>query len=210
MNIKHCENGHSYDGNMYPSCPYCGVKLSKTVADLYKENEEDERTVSIDEIDRRPHWNDDVTVAIDDSEKTVGVNDGGRTIGLSEDDDDDNVTVGFFGGEENREPTVGWLVCEEGPERGRDYRIRPEKNSIGRGQANDIMVCDDRSILRDEHAIILYDPRGNRFYVLPGKGPFAVNDKIVDNGIEVFENDVLKIGDSRFVLIPYCKGERKW
>ncbi|MEY4718907.1 MAG: hypothetical protein RL563_1525, partial [Pseudomonadota bacterium] len=35
-------------------------------------------------------------------------------------------TMGF-------DPVVGWLVCVQGPERGRDYRIRSERNGIGRG-----------------------------------------------------------------------------
>src|SRR5262249_26846325 len=29
-------------------------------------------------------------------------------------------------------PVVGWLVCVEGPDKGRDFRIHSEKNFIGR------------------------------------------------------------------------------
>ena len=37
-------------------------------------------------------------------------------------------------------PVTGWLVCLEGPSRGRDYRIIPEKNFIGRAGDMEIRI----------------------------------------------------------------------
>lgn len=44
------------------------------------------------------------------------------------------------------DPVVGWLVCVEGPEKGRDYRIRSERNGIGRGSDMAISIQGDEAI----------------------------------------------------------------
>ena len=38
-------------------------------------------------------------------------------------------------------PVVGWLVCIEGPSKGKDYRMIAEKNFIGRSPEMDIRIC---------------------------------------------------------------------
>ena len=40
-------------------------------------------------------------------------------------------TIGVMQRELGIDPVVGWLVCVEGADRGRDYRIRSERNTIG-------------------------------------------------------------------------------
>src|SRR5580700_1534258 len=44
------------------------------------------------------------------------------------------------------EPVVGWLVCLEGPDRGKDYRLHNEKNYIGRAPVNDIVIESDNTV----------------------------------------------------------------
>ena len=43
-------------------------------------------------------------------------------------------------------PVTGWLVCLEGPSKGRDYRIIAEKNFIGRSPEMDIRILGDNNI----------------------------------------------------------------
>ena len=66
------------------------------------------------------------------------------------------------------DPVVGWIVCVEGQDKGRDYRIRTERNFIGRNDSNDIVIKGDDSISRERHAIISFNPRTNSFRLAPG------------------------------------------
>src|SRR5690242_13732720 len=42
------------------------------------------------------------------------------------------VRLGMPAAELRGDPVVGWLVCVEGPDRGKDYRLHSEKNFVGR------------------------------------------------------------------------------
>ena len=70
-----------------------------------------------------------------------------------------NKTVGYYHKKVGIDPVVGWLLCVDGPEKGRDYRIRSGRNSIGRAENMDICISGDSSISRERHAIIAYDPK---------------------------------------------------
>ena len=61
---------------------------------------------------------------------------------------DSGVTVPLDAGVEVR-PVVGWLVCVDGPDRGRSYEIHNENNFVGRSSAMDINVEGDPGISRD-------------------------------------------------------------
>lgn len=59
-----------------------------------------------------------------------------------------NPTTGFGGGEtigldmsKEVRPVVGWLVCIEGPDRGRSYEIHKENNYLGRSVQMDIYIA---------------------------------------------------------------------
>ena len=44
----------------------------------------------------------------------------------------------YLGDLEVMDPVTGWLVCIEGPSKGRDYKIMTEKNFLGRSETMDI------------------------------------------------------------------------
>lgn len=48
------------------------------------------------------------------------------TMGVEEDDK----TMPYFGEVEGIDPVTGWLICIEGPQMGRDYRILSEKTLL--------------------------------------------------------------------------------
>jgi hypothetical protein len=56
------------------------------------------------------------------------------------------------------DPVVGWLVCTAGPERGQDYRLRSERNRIGRDPALEVCIATDPTISRSAQAQVTYDP----------------------------------------------------
>src|SRR5260221_1427992 len=59
---------------------------------------------------------------------------------------------------EKADPVVGWLVCLEGPDRGRDYRLHSEKNFIGRAPNMDVVLGGDDTVSREKHGVVIFDP----------------------------------------------------
>lgn len=105
------------------------------------------------------------------------------------------------------DPVVGWLVAHKGPARGRDFRIRWGNNSIGADYDQHICISDDPQIHGRGHAFVVYDPRGNKFYLRPGdenKGLVRLNDELVMNAVELHRYSVIEIGGSHLIFVPLC------
>ena len=66
--------------------------------------------------------------------------------------------------------TTGWLVCSDGPEKGRDYRLRSGLNRIGRRYDLEVCLFEDQGISRDGHGGVVYEEKSNTFYLVPGEG----------------------------------------
>ena len=126
------------------------------------------------------------------------------------DDGDKTISFGFFD-MMNTPPVVGWLICMTGTEKGKDYRLHSEKNFVGRGTSMDVILIDDKTIARDKHCSIQYDPKGNTFYVSPENGNITyMNDKLIDSPVELKDGDEITIGETRLMFVPFCKEERTW
>ncbi len=125
----------------------------------------------------------------------------------------DDVTVGYFKKKAGFEPVVGWLVCTEGPSKGKDYRIKPGINEVGRDASRDveIVITDDRMIARRDHAELEYDADENEFYLIRKKNPSVkLNGKSVRQPTQLKPNDVIQFGESVFIFIPLCTESFKW
>lgn len=110
-----------------------------------------------------------------------------------------------------RDPIVGWLVCIEGPERGRDYRLRSEKNWIGRSMRMAVSIPDDKSIENENHALIVYDPKANEFSMVSGRSSQTyLNGTQLADCAALNDGDTIKLGKSVFHFIAYCKEDRRW
>ena len=109
-------------------------------------------------------------------------------------------------------PVTGWLVCVEGPELGRDFRLHEEYNYIGRNANMDVAITGDDSISRERHAIIAHDPQDQKFYFSPATGSGIVrhNGKTVLVPVELVEGDRLQIGNCTFLFVPLCGEKFKW
>lgn len=121
-----------------------------------------------------------------------------RTIGLSQ-------VAGM-------DPVVGWLVCVKGPDQGRDYRIRNERNRIGRDSLMDICVAGDNRISRDTHATITYDPRHNLFRLSPGqaRGIVYLNGRLLDAPSTLSAYDMIELGETGLQFVPFCGECFQW
>ena len=51
-------------------------------------------------------------------------------------------------------PVVTWLVCIDGPSKGRDYRIHSQNNFIGRSRSMDICIEGDNTISSERSAVL--------------------------------------------------------
>lgn len=183
MAVIMCEKcGMHYDDEKYNICPNCGRD------DLVSDN-----TVSLPG-----------SVMERVLDETVGIE-----VGFGQDIADD-VTIGQFSPMKGMSPVVGWLVCTQGPSRGRDYRLSHGWNRIGRSSSMDIFISDDPQISR-KHSAVVYDERSNRYFVINESGALTyLNGELVSEPTQLKNGDVLLMGESTFAFVPYCTEERKW
>ena len=140
-----------------------------------------------------------------DQDKTVAIAD----INYSEDDDDR--TIMAEGKEEKRYFVTGWLVCVDGAEKGRDYRLHMGFNRIGRSYQMDICLEDDPAITRDNHCSVIYDDKNGQFLVKPSVGTVTyLNGNILLSAEIIKTGDRIRVGQSTLELVAFCNGEKKW
>jgi hypothetical protein len=119
---------------------------------------------------------------------------------------DSGVTIGILPDKIGIDPPVGWLVCIDGPDRGMDYRIRSENNSIGRDVTMKICVAGDENISREDHAFVSYDPESNSYYLVPGvaRGLVYLNRGPVYGPTPLRPFDEIKLGRTTLLFVPLC------
>jgi len=193
MAMKRCDQGHYYDADKHTMCPACGVpdlEIGKTrpVGHAPSPPEATWRVPATDEGKTIRH----------DASK-VGPRDAGETVALV------RKKAGI-------DPVVGWLVCVEGADKGRDYRIRSEKNFIGRSEKMDIQISGDDTISRENHAVVSCNPKNGTFKVHPGDGRGIVylNGKDVDAPQEINPYDIIEIGQTKLAFMPFCGEKFQW
>ena len=181
MGIIKCENGHFYDDVKYDKCPHC-------VADAKKQDvsEDNEKTVAKIASDKKRSGLASFAAANDER------------------------TVSIFSSKGSFMPVVGWLVCIDGAEKGRDYRISSGRNFVGRSYQMDITISDDPLISRDKHCSIIFDPKGLKFSLIPGSAMSYLNDKEVIDPVDIKAYDKITLGKTVLQFIPYCKEGVEW
>jgi hypothetical protein len=107
---------------------------------------------------------------------------------------------------------VGWLVCVDGPDRGRDYRLHSEKNFIGRSSNMDICIAGDDSISREKHATVSFEPKKKEFWLLPGEasGLVYINEEVVNTPTPLKPRDIIELGRTKVMFYPFCDENFQW
>jgi hypothetical protein len=191
-NMTQCDEGHYYDKALNPrGCPHCGVGPVDPVRPA-----------------ARPAagTGDDRTVAAASS--------GGKAAparaGSQQREGD--ITVAVWRRESGIDPVVGWLVCFEGNNQGRDYRILSGRNVIGRDLSSQICIAGDETISGLNHARIFFDPRNLTFHVTEGDGRSGVyvNGNVVLQPTQLQPYDVLELGRTKLVFVPLCGDRFRW
>lgn len=110
-------------------------------------------------------------------------------------------------------PCVGWLVVWDGPGKGASHVLHPGNNIIGRDGSCDVALKHgDQSISSDGKISIDYEYRGHSFaFVNRGsKNTPYLNDKPIRTEQELQDGDLLLIGETTLVFIPFCSQNRNW
>jgi len=210
MAVLRCENGHFYDNAKSPDCPHC----NKTEVPLI--TQAPAPPAGAPSGNSRKELNEERTEYLPSSgsqgtapsgeKQNVRINMGGSVKSSA-----DEKTVGVFRSEKGCDPVVGWLVCIDGGEKGRDYRLRVGRNFIGRGLKSDISLPDDEQISKTDHCSIVFEPKKNAYAIIRGGGEsLMVNGEIIEGSCVLNDDDKIIIGSSEFVFIPYCREGRSW
>ncbi|MBL8233680.1 MAG: FHA domain-containing protein [Bryobacterales bacterium] len=188
-----CNEGHFYDPAKHTSCPWCGQRI-----DIGARIPE---TVPV-----RPGPADPlktVPVAPPTAPPAAVPAPAPQAVGK---------TVRLVREQLGIDPVVGWLVCMEGPDRGKDYRLHSEKNFIGRAASMDVCVSGDDAISREKHAVVTFEPKKQTFWLSPGEssGLVYLNGDILHLPAPLKDRDVIEIGKTKLVLVPFVSGEFRW
>ncbi|OCL25307.1 hypothetical protein U472_13195 [Orenia metallireducens] len=122
-------------------------------------------------------------------------------------------TLAYWDEEQGFDPVVGWMVCIEGAEQGKDYKIRHERNFIGRSEEMHIHIEGDKTISRRNHGVISYNPKERNFTFIPGPeitSIIYINDEAIYAPRELSAYDIIEMGKSKFIFIPLCGQHFEW
>lgn len=196
MSVIKCNNGHFYESEQYLACPFCGGHGSienENLTDVFDDLDVHSKLTVMDGISN-------------DRELAKQL-----TQHYLEEVEENDKTIGLFFNAEGVQPVVGWLVCEDGPERGNSYKIVSGRNFIGRSHKSDIVIYDDQSISREKHCSVIFEPKTCNFYVMPSEQTITLlNGDTLTDAVCITDDDVISIGKSKFRMIPYCKKGREW
>lgn len=233
-----CENGHFYDADKYAKCPNCsrgagpkkdvvmegGISTDlddvKTVAMNIRGNIKSGRSVRIPKVSGRTikpsneildreeqrmrELQEKIRYHKDSLEEQVTLAKESYEI-----DNDKTVAVHVF--ENGIEPVVGWIVCVNGEEKGRDYRLIRGRNRIGRDSDMDVTIRKDQKVTREEHCSVVYDEKSNLTFLVPGNGTLTYyKGEMLRQPQQLCSGDAVEIGETKFIFISFCEGERVW
>lgn len=213
MAVVRCSQGHYYDDEKFSRCPHCGIfagveeKKNKSMEkkgffSMLSGAKDDSKTVARQENSYKniKQSEDTVTVSMESIDKAP-----------LKKPSDDGKTVGMFSAAKGNDYVTGWLVCIDGVEKGRDFRLRHGFNWIGRDYDMDIILPDDISVSRQKHCAIVYDDRGNNFSIVPNDGnELYKNGKPVNDPEIIKTGDVIKVGMHSYEFIAFCREGREW
>ncbi|MBU8878508.1 FHA domain-containing protein [Bacillus sp. FJAT-29790] len=197
--MKRCSSGHYYDETKHSLCPHCGVNIDLNLGVT---------------MPKRPTAGDDLAktqAKYPDASPELGKTVARIPEGMGP-RQNDGKTIAVIRKQMGIDPVVGWLVCIEGPDKGKDFRIRSERNFIGRSEKMDISITGDEAISRENHAIVSYSPKKQQFRVYPGesRGLVYLNDEEVITADELKLYDIIELGKTKLMFVPFCSGQFQW
>lgn len=201
-----CVNGHMYDADKTKDCPFCEKReearkqIQKTLP-VYSSSSWGESEL-----------NEDKTVAAPVAGEICFGGMGKIETGLSGiAADNDVVTVGICSKYMGNAYVTGWLVGIDGPVKGRDFRIIHGNNRVGHSYNADITIAEGTGIAELAHCTVVYDGKGNHFFIGPGTGTITyLNGNLLNDWKQLKIGDRIKIGNCLFEFVPFCREGHVW
>jgi hypothetical protein len=117
-------------------------------------------------------------------------------------------------GEFEQDPVVGWLVVVGGPGLGSYRPIFEGNNTVGRSPGQRIPIdFGDDTISAEEQAYIRYDSSARSFLFVPNLAKtnvVSLNDKRPTGAVELNQMDVITMGRTQLVFVPFCGADFDW
>ncbi len=114
----------------------------------------------------------------------------------------------------HQEPVVGWLVVIGGPGLGAYRPVFEGNNTLGRSESQRIPInFGDESISGEEQVYIRYDSSDKNFLLVPNltkTNVVAVNDEKPTSAVPLNSMDVITVGRTQLVFVPFCGVEFDW
>jgi hypothetical protein len=112
------------------------------------------------------------------------------------------------------DPVVGWLVVVGGPGIGQYRPIYEGNNTVGRSAQNRIAIdFGDDAISGEEQAYIRYDSSDRSFLFVPNLAKtnvVSLNERRPTAAVELQAMDVITMGRTQLVFVPFCGPEFDW
>jgi hypothetical protein len=117
-------------------------------------------------------------------------------------------------GDFEHDPVVGWLVVVGGPGMGQYRPVFEGNNTVGRADTNRVALdFGDDAISSEEQAYIRYDSAERSFLFVPNLAKtnvVSVNDKRPAGAIPLTSMDVITVGRTQLVFVPFCGPDFDW
>jgi len=114
----------------------------------------------------------------------------------------------------HQEPVVGWLVVIGGPGLGAYRPVYEGNNTLGRTASQRIPIdFGDESISGEEQVYIRYDSSDKSFLLVPNltkTNVVALNDAKPTNAVPLKAMDVITVGRTQLVFVPFCGPDFDW
>ena len=206
MAITNCPNGHYYDDSLFPECPYC--RKSGQQPGRF------DNTEFAGAMFGGTPSNNSVP-----NQKT-------RIVSAEAANPGTNAPVPFGGSgpktqmyydvkEYSSDPAGGWLVCINGPDKGKDFCVITEKTLIGRSgnKSYKVELSDEKISRNSAVAVIAYLQDSSSFMISPVPGGnllIGLNDKVIYGPVALNDNDRIRIGDTVLVFMSFCNQNFDW
>ncbi len=233
MAATECGHGHIYDSDIYATCPYCNssqpiINFSSPHAGAASMGGPGPAAYSADKTaPLGGGYGPSPAAYAEDKTAPLGSGFGGGGAAMAGDvtrppvgypfgkekrADADQHTVGIMKKKMGLEPVVGWLVCIDGKDKGKDYKLWGRINTIGSSETMDVCIKGDPSISRQDHARLGYDPKHSSYHLIPAAStnPIYLNDEVVYTPTLLSPYDVLEFGETKLIFVPLCTSRFNW
>jgi len=191
-NIVRCAVcGQSYDIRRNETCPSCNKMVVAPSESFAQDN--------------------DVTVIqranfTSEADETVSMQ-----VPLEDSDNDVTIGISLSPSGNKRGEIAGWLVCVDGPDFGKDFRLRFNNNFVGRDMDMDVCIASDSAVHKQKHMTVIYEPNNRQFFCGPLGGSVCyLNGEVLSKKSELRDFDRLKLGNTELVFRSLCGEEYQW